>query len=93
MREGGEELRGLHGNIHITTWKIESQWDVAVCCRELKPTALGHPTGVGRSRRWEGASGKGDIHKPMADSCRRVAEADTILQSNYTPVKNCFKKE
>ena len=34
----------------------------------------------------------GDICIPMADSCWCMAEAITILQSNYPPIKNKIKK-
>ena len=33
----------------------------------------------------------GDICIPMADSYRGMAETNTILQSNYPPIKNKFK--
>ena len=35
----------------------------------------------------------GTIYIAMADSCWCMAETDTILQSNYPPIKNKFKKE
>ena len=30
----------------------------------------------------------GDICTPMADSCCSMAETNTILESNYSPIKN-----
>ena len=47
---------------------------------------------------WDGVGGEGDIQERkdicilMADSCFCVAETNTTLESNYTPVKNKFKK-
>ena len=43
---------------HITICKIESQGEVAVCLRELKPglRAQSQPRGVGWGERWEGGS-------------------------------------
>ena len=32
----------------------------------------------------------GDICVPMADSCWYMAETNTILQSNYPPIKNKY---
>ena len=47
---------------------------------------------------WEGVGGggkvqeRGDIGIPTVDSCSCAAEANTILYSNYPPIKNkCFK--
>ena len=41
---------------------------------------------------WNGIGGKreaqegGDIHIPMAESCRYMVETDIILYSNYPPI-------
>ena len=45
---------------------------------------------LGGGRGWEVLEG-GDICIPMADSCLYVAEAITILHSNYPPIKKKVK--
>ena len=35
----------------------------------------------------------GDVHIPMSDSCWYMAETNAVLESNYAPMKNKFKKE
>ena len=54
---------------YITICKIDSQWEFAVCLRELKQGLCNNPEG------WDG-EGDGrevqdgeDIYIPMADSC------------------------
>ena len=48
---------------------------------------------------WNGVgSGKevqdgGDMCVPVADSCSRMAETNTVLQSNYPPIKNKLIKK
>ena len=55
--------------IYITISKIDSQWEFAVCLRELKPGLCDNLEG------WDGVGGGrealegGDIHIPIADSC------------------------
>ena len=55
-RRGWDELREDHGNIYITMCEIDSQWEFALWCRKLKPSALWQPRGVGWGGRWEGGS-------------------------------------
>ena len=47
-RRGWKEWRDYHGNIHITTCKIDVQWEFAVWLRELKPRLCNNLEG------WEG---------------------------------------
>ena len=35
-RRGWDKLREQHGNNYITIYKIDSQWEFAVCFRKLK---------------------------------------------------------
>lgn len=42
----------------------------------------------GMGRRQEGGSKGGDTCIPTADSGRWMAEANTIWESNYSPIKN-----
>ena len=47
---------------YITLYKIDSQWEFAVCFRKLK-WALYQPRGVGWGGRWEGGSkGRGYMY-------------------------------
>ena len=41
--------------------------------------------GVGHRRETQEG---GNICIPMADSCRHTAETNTVLERNYSPVKN-----
>ena len=53
---------GESGNMYITVCKIDSQWEFAVWCTELKPSALWLTRGVGWDGRWEGGSrGRGHM--------------------------------
>ena len=63
--EGGDKLKEQHWDIYITICKIDSQWEFAVWCWELKPRDLWRPRGVGWGGRWEGSStekGQRDIY-------------------------------
>ena len=47
---------------YITICKIDSQWEFAVCLRELKQ-ALYQPRGVGLGGQWEeGSRGRGHMY-------------------------------
>ena len=52
-RRGWKEWRDYHGNIHITTCKIDVQWEFAVWLRELKPRLCNNLEG------WEGLEVRG----------------------------------
>ena len=68
-RRGWDKLRQLHGNIHITLCKTDSQWGFAARHRELNAVLCDNLAG------WDGVRGGkevqegGDICMPMADSC------------------------
>ena len=47
---------------------------------------------VGWDGRWEGGSRGRHVCIPRADSCCRVAERNTVLQSNYPSMENRFLK-
>ena len=53
---------------YITISKVDSQWEFAVCLRELKP---GIYNNLGEDREEGGREGQeaGDICIPMADGC------------------------
>ena len=76
MAGGG---RQEDGNIYTTLCKIDSQWEFAVCLKEIKPGLCDNLEG------WEGVGGEkavqegGDICIPMADSFCHKAEINTIL--------------
>ena len=51
-----------HMETYITVCKTDSQWEFAVCLRELK-CALYQPRGVGWEKKWEGSSrGRGHMY-------------------------------
>ena len=73
---GGEEGEGemyVYGEsnkeTYNTIYKIDSQWEFAVCLRELKQGLCINLEGWD----WEGEGRevleRGDIYQPMADSC------------------------
>ena len=69
----------LNSNIYITICKIDSQWELAVWCRELKLVLCDNLVrwdGVGAGRE---APKEGDICTPMADSSWCMAGTNTIL--------------
>ena len=53
---------------YITICKIDNQWEIAVCLRELKQGLCINLEGMGWGGRWEGVSKGGDICIPIADS-------------------------
>ena len=70
----GHRERGAEGEMYgesnmetyIVICKIDSQWEFAVCFRELKQgLCINLRDGMGR--RWEGSSERGNICIPMAD--------------------------
>ena len=83
MDSGGEGEGGVDWEIMIDIYtsicKLDSQGEFAVWPRELKPGFLNNLEG------WdEGGCGQefqkgGDIGIPKADSCRCLAETNTIL--------------
>ena len=55
---------------HTVICKTDSQWEFAVCLRELKLVPYDRqPRGVGWGGRWKGGSKGGHLCIPMADSC------------------------
>ena len=78
---------------HITTCKIDNQWEFAVWFRELKQGLCINLEG------WDGEGDGREVQKGggicilMADSCRGLTENRKILQRNYHSIKNNFKKE
>ena len=78
-RREWDKLREQYGNIHITMWKTDSKWELAVWHSELNPAFCDNPRdGMG----WEvglGVQEGGDICAAAAGSWWCVAEANTIL--------------
>ena len=64
----------IPGNIYTIICKIDSQWEFAVWCRELKPGLANNLD------RWDGEGGRREVHEggyvgiPMADSCQCMAK-------------------
>ena len=60
--------------------------------RGITPRAQGSILGQARGAGWGGVWGEvqegGDICTLIADSCCRMTESNTILKSNYLPIKN-----
>ena len=52
-RRGWDGWREWHGNVYITRCKLDSQWEFAIWCRELKP-GLWPTWGVGERFKREG---------------------------------------
>ena len=81
MGKVGERVRCMESNMetYITICKIDSQWEFAVCLRELKQGLCINLEG------WDGeGDGRevqewGDICTPMADSCWDLTENNKIL--------------
>ena len=69
-RRGWDDLRGQHWNMYITICEIDCQ---------ARFDALGWPWGMRRGGRWEGRFRIGDTCVPVANSCRCMAKATTIL--------------
>ena len=73
--------------------KTDNRQEYAVWLRELKPGLSNNLEG------WEGVSGwredqdGGDTCIPTADSCWWMAEANTILGSNFPSIKNEYVLE
>ena len=67
--------------------KIDSQWEFAVWHRGLNPVFCDNLEG------WDGVGDErevqegGDTYVPVADSCWCMAEANTMLWSNYPPIR------
>ena len=60
---------GCNMETYITTCKIDRQWELAICLRELKQGLcdnLEEPDGAGEGRK---VQDRGDMGVPMADSC------------------------
>ena len=56
-------------NIYSTVYKIDSQWEFAVCLRELKPGLCNSLEGWNEVEGGKEVQEWGDIGIPMADSC------------------------
>jgi len=54
---------------YITIGKIDSQWEFAVCLRELKQGLCNNPEGWDGEEDGREVQEGGDICMPMADSC------------------------
>ena len=73
---------------HITICKIDSQWELAVCLRELKQGLCINLEG------WDGeGDGRevqegGDICTTLADSCWRLTENKKVLKVIIIQLKN-----
>ena len=73
---------------HITICKIDSQWELAVCLRELKQGLCINLEG------WDGeGDGRevqegGDIRTPLADSCWCLTENKKVLKVIIIQLKN-----
>ena len=82
--EQGEKGKGeMYGEsnmeIYITICKIDSQWEFALCLRELKQGLCINLEGWdGEGEEREVQEGR-DICIPMADSCWSLAENSKIL--------------
>ena len=63
---GWDELRERHWKVYTIICKIDSQWEFAVWCRELKPCALWQPREVGWGGMWDGGSRVRGHSVPMA---------------------------
>ena len=57
---------------------MDSQWELAVWCRELNMVLCNNLEVWDGMGAWEGGS-RGDIRTVMADSCCCMAETNTIL--------------
>ena len=87
----GEERVGCvesNMEIYITICKIDSQWEIVVWLRELKPELSNNLEG------WDGRGGGKDVQvggymgEPMTDLCWCLLETNTILYNNYPSIKN-----
>ena len=70
-------------------YNLNSQWEFAVWQR-AQPSALDNLEG------WDGVEGGSEVPEaadivPTADSCWCMAETNTIVWSNYPPIKNKVK--
>ena len=72
-RKEKDKWKEQHWNISTAIHKLDSQWELAVCHRELKAGTLGKSRGLdwggGGAGWWEGGSREKDMCIPMADSC------------------------
>ena len=64
---------------YITVCKTDSQWEFAVCLRELKTGALYQPREWDRERDEREVQEGGDKHIPVADSCWGLTENNKIM--------------
>ena len=70
----------------ILPGEIDSQWKIAVWCREPKAVFLWQP-------RFKEVGERGDMYMPVVDACWCMAGTITMLYSNSPPIKNkIFKK-
>ena len=80
---------GVHWEGGIKTYtlpyvKLDSQWEFAVCLRELK--------NCDNLDGWDGVGGRREVQEeryiyiPITNSCWCMADTNTILQNNYPPI-------
>ena len=70
----------------ILPGEIDSQWKIAVWCREPKAVFLWQP-------RFKEVGERGDMYMPVVDACWCMAGTITMLYSNSPPIKNRILKK
>ena len=78
--EGGMIWENSIDTCILTIYEIDHQSKFNAWNRALKVSALGQPRGMGWGGRWEGVSGQGDTHTPVADSCQCMAKTTIIIK-------------
>ena len=78
-REAGEMYGKSNMEMYITICKIDSQWEFAVCLRELKQGLCINLEGWNEEGHGRQAQEGGDICIPMADSSWCLTENNKIL--------------
>ena len=87
----GEERVGCvesNMEIYITICKIDSQWEIVVWLRELKPELSNNLEGRDGRGGGKDVQVGGNMGEPMTDSCWCLVETNTILYNNYPSIKN-----
>ena len=82
----------MYGESNMETYitmqcKIDSQWEFAICLRELKQGLCIKLEGWDGEEEGREAQEGGDICIPMADSCLGLTENHKILQSSYPSIE------
>ena len=79
-RRRWDDLRGRHGNTHVSICEIDSQWEFAVWLGKLHLVLCDNLKG------WDGLRGGTEVQEGgdiciilVADSCWCIAETNTIL--------------